>query len=218
MCHYATSVIVPTLASLEVATPIYVIETQQQDWLAERLKWTGSVRPDTLVPDNEWNQWWQQCKWISPNAWYDLRRNKVATWLTRGKPLTELAHLQRLAGQTITYPNGQVFRYDDLPGLGDPSFRLDLLGYTTSVALIPHEVGHALDLHVLGNPSGSIEWSYLHTAHTWWDKYTTMYPAEAWAEAFAVYVSKLKPLARLVTSYFDQLFTERNWGPWLPNV
>lgn len=208
----------PARPAVTAAAPAYVIETTQGDWLAARLKWTGSVRPDLMAPDAEWNQWWHQCRYVPRNAWYDLRKAKVATWLTRGKSLTELAHLNHLAGKTLTYPDGTTFRYDDLPGLGDPSIRLDKLGWTTSAALIPHEVGHALDLYVLGNPSAGPEWWHLHANHVWWDQYTTAFPAESWAEAFAVYCSKAKPLARLVAGYFERMFEARNWGPWGPGV
>lgn len=201
------------------AAPAFVIEREQGDWLAEWVESTGSVRPRRLVPDPYWNQFVHQVKYVSPNVWWDLRKLGVATWLTYDDPITRLAHMRHFAGQTFTYPDGQTFNWDDLPEYGHPpTFRLDRLGWTTSAALVPHGIGHAADRYLCGDASRSPEWLFLHAAHVWWDEYTTTFSAEAWAESFAVYCSKTRPLAPQVLAYFDRLFRSRNWGPWLQGV
>lgn len=201
-----------------------VVESVDSQWLAARLNWTGSIRSDDLATAGEWQEWWRQCKMIPQNAWYDLRKAEIPSWLVRGKPLTQLAHLARLTGQTITYPNGQTFRFEQLPGLATrgTAYRLDQLLWTTSAALIPHEFAHVLDYYILGTVdhplSDTAEWRYLHTVNLWWTSYETTYPREALAESFAVKVSRSKPLAQNVSEFWDRIFMQRNWQPWPPSV
>ena len=198
------------------AAPVYRIEREQGDWLAERLKWTGSVRPDTLVPDANWNQWWHQCKWASPNLWYDLRKSGAASWLTFEKPITELAHMAHLAGRYVAgYPPGTA-TYDRLAGVGNPTtIRLDWLGHNHgSVALVPHETWHTVRTRLLGGEYLE-EWLEIHAAFSgqWGDKYTEEQPAEAEAEAYA-YVASGSWQPDRIKGYFDKIHKQRNWGPW----
>ncbi len=200
--------------------PTYVIEREQGDWLAERLEWTGSVRPRQLAPDAYWNQWWHQCKWISPNIWWDVRKFGAATWLTYGDPITRLAHLRHLEGKPVVgYPPGTV-TYDQLAGVGNPTtIRLDWLGQMHgSVALLPHEVWHTVRTRLLGGEFLT-EWLEIHVefAGKWGDEYTEEQPAEAEAEAYAYIASGLGQPARIET-YFDKIHKQRNWGPWPQGV
>lgn len=190
----------------------------------KRLGLVGAVPP--LCPDEagatavQWAEWWEQTRMVPPEAWRQLLRVPINTTLTSRQPLTTIEHLARYKGVHVgKYPDGRDFTFDDLPGLSGVglSFRLDKLDESGSVALIPHEVAHSLNLFVWGRLDATPEWINVHRSSGWPDAYTTRYPDEALCEAFAFKCAGLiHYLPQRVETYMDKLWAGQRYDSWPP--
>lgn len=203
-----------------------VLATPNLEWWNARLCWTNAIPPLGRQPNaSEASEYWGQCKRVPREAWWLLNQVRRPTYLTCGQPLTDLPCLSHLNGQTVHYPDGTSFPYSQLPGLGDPSFRLDKLTWTTSLCLVAHETWHAIDQYVLRWESNSLRFDQLWQAqkHLLPDIYVQSNRQEAFAEggaAWGIYWNKpgeyLWPID--FWHYFNRLcIVERGWSFWSPS-
>lgn len=186
----------------------------------------GMVAPFGRQPTlTEWSEWWRQCRLVPPGAWEGIRGVRRAVYTVCGIPITHLTHHGGIRGKKVEgYPPGVTFYYDQLPGLGDPSFRLDILTWTTSFALIPHEIAHTLNDYVLrsptGRPSDTVEWDRIHRSTAWGDWTTATNKHEAWAEGFAMHSicrhegPDYIGMNHGVWVYFNELRKRLGWNDW----
>lgn len=196
-------------------------------WVGARLAWTGTVAPGFQPTAAEWRAWWAQARLVPQAAWYELVRVKRPTWLACRMPITHLPFLTHLIGVPVgKYADGRTFTYDELPGLGDPVLRLDILHWTTSVCLTAHEVFHALDAHVLGWMSRSNAWLRLWRLHApkTGDYYLVAHADEFFAEAAALWCVHwdrvgefVKRMPEDIWHFFNhELIVIRGWTDRLP--
>jgi len=206
-------------------TEVVSLAALNQEWWDARLCWTNSIPPLGRQPtDNEAKEYWRQCKLVPRQAWWELNRSRRPTYLTCGQPLTDLPCLSHLSGLVITYPDGTSFGYNQLPGLGDPSFRLDKLTWTTSNALVGHETWHAIDQYVLGWELNTVRFDQLWQAqrHLLPTIYVQNNRQEAFAEGAAtwgIYWNRPNDFPWPIDfwHYFNRLcIVERGWSFWSP--
>lgn len=194
-------------------------------WVHERLGKVGAAPPiypaDAPFPGAnavEWGEWWSQTRMVPPEAWRQLRKIHVHTDLARGLPITDLPYLDGKADEVVgKYPDGQVFRYKDLPALSGSSlvFRLDWLHLSGSVAVVPHEAAHSLNLFVWGRLDDAPEWREIHRRCRWPDPYTHAHPDEALCEAFAFQASgMIAHLDAPVQDYMGRLWSRFGYTRW----
>lgn len=206
-------------------TEMYSIRSLNQEWWDARLCWTNAIPPLGRQPTSvEAEEYWRQCKLVPHQAWWLLNKYRRPTYLTCGQPLTDLPCLSHLANDAVHYPDGSTFYYRDLPGLGDPSYRLDKLLWTTSISLVAHEAWHAINQYVLGWESKTVRWDALWQAqkHLLPTIYVQTDKHEAFAEGGAIWGVYWNRPAQYpwpidFWHYFNRLcIVERGWSFWSP--